>query len=61
MTTRDAAWLTWAAVAICAAVLTPIALDVVMPPYEAAVMTFGAGVAFSAMTPRLLRWIGRRV
>jgi hypothetical protein len=56
-----AAWLTWASLSIVVAVLTALAVAIALPYLEAAVVTFGLGMAYSAATPRLLRAIWHRL
>lgn len=60
--TTEAAWLTWTGAAIAVAVLADVALALVgFRGLELGAMMFAAGVAWSGLTPRVLRGIGRRV
>jgi hypothetical protein len=58
-----ATWLTWSGVSILVAVLTAIVIGSIFTMYriEALTLAFGAGMGFSAATPRVLRAIGRRL
>jgi hypothetical protein len=56
-----AAWLTWSAVSIVVAVAAAVIVAIALPNLEAAVVTFGIGMAYSAATPKLLRAIWRRL
>jgi hypothetical protein len=56
-----AAWLTWSAISIVVAVATAVIVAIALPNLEAAVVTFGIGMGWSAATPRILRWSSRRL
>ena len=53
------AWLAWTAVSIVVGTVSSIALSLLWPHLETAVLTFGLGVGWSAATPRILRALGR--
>ncbi len=61
MTLPMAAWLTWSAISIVVAVAAALLAAIALPNLEAAVVTFGIGMGYSAMTPRILRWASRRL
>jgi hypothetical protein len=54
-----ATWLSWSALSIAVAVGSAIALSLVWPHLEAAALAFGAGMAWSAATPRVIGKLGR--
>lgn len=56
-----AAWLYWSALSVVVAAVCTVAVAMVLPNLEAAAITFGLGMAWSAATPVLLRAIGRRI
>ena len=61
MTTR--AWLAWSALSLLTAVIAVTAIvSAFAPAYlEAGLVVWAAGMAWSAGTPTVLRWVGRRV
>ncbi len=61
MTLPMAAWLTWSSISIVVAVAAAVIVAIALPSLEAAVVTFGIGMAWSAATPRILRRASRRL
>ena len=52
-------WLTWAALSIVVAVGGAYLAAFAFRSVEASIVTFAAGMAWSAATPRVLRWARR--
>ena len=54
-------WLTWSGISIVVAVAAAVIAGIALPNLEAAIVTFGLGMAYSAATPRILRIASRRL
>jgi hypothetical protein len=52
-------WLAWTAVTIVVDVVVAIALVLVWPHLEAAVLAFAGGIGWATLTPLVIRRLGR--
>lgn len=61
MSLLTSAWLSWAALGVCVAVIGAYAVGALLrASVETGIVMFAVGMAWSASTPVVLRWVGRR-